>query len=185
MKQKKPIDVEDLDTLERFAKNRFGENSDTYKSYMIFRYTGCHVSVLCESKRKLREEKGKDGKILIIWYRPKKKGEWARVQIIKHRNILFDINEFSKNLYKRKKKNNRLYWYRKMTQLGEKSGIKLPDDEPLSPNSLRHSLAIYLLNQGWTDTEVAQLLNVSRKTLAWYGRHTNKGINDKLEKAGW
>ena len=66
MKQKKPIEQDDLDTLERFAKNRFGENSDTYKAFMIFRYTGCHVSVLCEPKRKLHEEKDKEG-FLPAW----------------------------------------------------------------------------------------------------------------------
>jgi len=183
MKQKLPLDLEDLKELEKFAKNRIGEDSDTYKAFMIFRYTGCHVSVLVEKERKLHVEIDKDGDSNIIWYRPKKKGEWARCVILKHPNIKFNIDKFVKEFQKRKRKNNRLYLYRLMENLGDKSAIELK--EPVSPNTLRHSLAIELLNKGWQDLEVAQLLNVSRKTLDWYGRHSNKGIKNKLKESGW
>ena len=184
MKQKLPIEnQEDLELLERIAKNRFGEESDAYKSFMIFRYTGCHVSVLINPKYELHEEKDEEGDIIIIWQRPKKKGAWARTPILKHSNIDFDINKFATQVQKRKKKIKRLYWYRLMVELGEKSGIKLK--EPLSPNTLRHTLGVELLNKGWEEVQVAQLLNVSRKTLEWYARFTDKGMKAKLKKTGW
>lgn len=175
--QKEPLNLRELTKLEQIAKL---QGPDIYKSFMILRYTGAHVSTLFNPECNLHEEEDSDGDVIIVWFRPKKKGQVARTSILKHRNIPFDIGKYAAQVQKRKKKNNRQYFYRKIQELGLVAGIK-----DLSPQSLRHSLAIELLNEGYTQIEVAQILNCSPKTLKWYGRHTTSGIKDRLKKSGW
>lgn len=172
-----PHTAKQLVTLETKALNMGG---DHYKSFMLFRYTACHVSVLCDKTHDLRQEIDEDKDTVIAWQRPKKEGAYARTTILKHKNIDFDVSEYAMALYKRKRKNNRVYFWRKMKELGKEAGV--PN---VSPNSLRHSLAIELLNNNYHESTVAQILNVDRKTLKWYGRFTDKGIKDKLKADGW
>lgn len=179
-KQKEPLDAKQIARLTNEA-NKHPEDSDMRKAFYIFRYTGCHVSVLTNPDRKLREETTENGTdIDIVWQRPKKKGGWAYTRIAKHPRIGFNVSEFAAEIYQRKRKNTPKYFNRLMRTLGEEAGI--PD---VSPMSFRHSLCIELLDAGMQPHEVAHLLNVHPQTLAWYGRRTKKGMRDKLEMVGW
>ena len=175
----KPHTAKELLALESKAAS-FGKDSDIYKVFMLFRYTGCHASVLATKAANLHEEIDEEKDTIIVWNRPKKTGAAARTAILKHTRIELDVTEYAQCLYGRRSKNYREYFYRLMRKLG--IAAEIPD---VSPHSLRHSLAIELLNDGWSESTVAQLLNIDRKTLKWYGRYTDTGLKKKLKKKGW
>jgi hypothetical protein len=176
-----PHTAKELVKLEATARGYADvKGGDIYRGFMLFRYCANHVSVLCDKKYDLGEEEDEEGDTLIKWQRTKKQGAAARTSILKHKNIDFDVSEWAKALYRRKRRNNRVYWYRKMQELGAAAGVA-----NVSPNSLRHSLAVQLLNEGYHESTVAQLLNCDRKTLKWYARFTDKGLKNKLKESGW
>lgn len=177
--QKEPLDLKQLAKLENIAIG-FGKDSDTYKVFMILRYTGMHVSGLNTSRSVLHEEKDSEGDTIVVWKRPKKESILARTSILKHKNIDFDIEKFGKSIQNRRRKRSRQYFYEVVQRLGEEAGI--PN---ISPMTLRHSLAIELLDNGCKEGFVAQILNCSVSTLKWYGKYTDKGKKDRLKKLGW
>lgn len=177
--QKEPLDAKNLAKLENAAIG-FGKDSDEYKVFMILRYTGMHISVLNTPKRELHEETDRDDDILVVWKRPKKDGVWARTSILKHKNINFNVEKFGKEVQKRRRRSSRQYFYELIQRLGIEAGIP-----KMSPMSLRHSLAIELLDNGCKEGFVAQILNCSLSTLKWYGKYTDKGKKDRLKKMGW
>lgn len=179
--QKLPISKKENADIERELEKLKGtKDENVFKAYLLFRYTGCHVSVITNKKYELKEEK-QEGYLRVIWNRPKKKGQKAETKIVKHRKIYFNVTQFGKEIQSAKRKNTRLYFYRKIQEYSSNAGVS-----GVSPNTFRHTLAVYLLDAGWTEQEVAQLLNCSVKTLReWYGKKPQKVLDSKLENEGW
>lgn len=179
MNQKTPLNLAELQKLE-MAALRKGKDTDSYKVFMILRYTGMHVSVLLDRKHELHEEND-EGDIMLVWQRPKKKGVWARTSILKSKRIDFDIGDFIQKVYNRRSyKRSRFYIYRLIKDLGLDAGVP-----GVSPQSFRHSVAVLLLDSGHSESFVCDLLNISRKTLKWYANFTDRDKKETLKKAGW
>jgi len=180
-KQKLPISKKECADIERELEKLKGTKHERiFKAYLLFRYTGCHVSVITDKKYELREEM-QEGYLRVIWNRPKKKGDDAYTRIKKHRKIYFNVGEFAKQMQNAKGRNTRLYFYRKIEKYSRDAGVS-----GVSPNTFRHTLAVELLDEGWSEIEVAQLLNCTVKTLReWYGKKQQKDLDKKLEKLGW
>ena len=189
---KEPLRRRELAKLEKEAKDQFdalkkgkgykkSKAEDTYKAFMILRYTGCHVSVLCTPKFNLHEEWDDENRRIIVWFRPKKKGAMARTTIVKNPALKFDVEDFVKDVYKRRTKRSRQYFHHIIKELGKKC-----DYPETSPQTLRHSLAVELLNMGATEKEVAEILNCSIATLRnFYGKYTDSIKADTLVGLGW
>lgn len=180
--QKLPLSRQQLAKLENVALAH-GKDSDAYRIFMILRYTGCHASVLSDRTLNLHEEVDEEGNCFIVWTRPKRGRNPAsnRTSIPKSSRIRFDVGEFARNMYSRKRRRSRRYIWEVIKRLGEEAGIP-----SLSPLSLRHSLAVELLDEyGWPEVLVSQVLNVDRKTLKWYGRFTDKRIVDRFKSINW
>lgn len=179
--QKLPISKkENADIEKELTKLKGTKEENVLKAYLLFRYTGCHVSVILKKKYELKEEM-QEGFLRVVWNRPKKEGQKAETKIVKHRKIYFNVHDFAKELRNAKRKNNRLYFYRKIQEYSAEAGVS-----GISPNTFRHTLAVELLDEGWTEQEVAQLLNCSVKTLReWYGKKPQKVLDKKLEDLGW
>lgn len=180
-KQKLPITERECRKIEdRLKLLKDTKEENIYKAYLLFRYTGCHVSVITDKKYQLREKEF-EGYIRIVWNRPKKKRGKAYTSIKKHQKIYFNVTKFAKEIQNAKGKNSRLYFYRKIMDYSLDAGVS-----EVSPNTFRHTLAVELLNEGWSEIEVAQLLNCTVKTLReWYGKKPQKELDKKLEKLGW
>ena len=175
--QKEPLTPKQLAELENKARSIGG---DTYKVFMILRYTGQHVSVINTGRFNLHEEIDEDGDTILVWYRPKKNGKIARTSIPKHKNIDFNVEKFGVEVQKRRNKRSRQYLYDLIRRLGIEAGIA-----NISPMSFRHSLAIELLNNGASEIFVSQVLNCSRETLKWYGKYTDHGKIEQFRRMGW
>lgn len=179
--QKEPLDVRTLTRIEAIAESdKFGRESDTYKMFVILRYTGAHESVIVNPKCGMHEEQDNDDETVIVWLRPKKKGPWARTWMPKSQKIKFNVTDYLASIQKRTRKNTRQYVYRKIQELGLEAGITR-----LAPMSLRHSLAVQLINEGWPEVLIAQVLNVTPRMLKFYARFTTIGIKEKFKKMGW
>jgi integrase len=172
--EKTPLDTQELTKLEGVA----GKTEDG-EIVILLRYTGMHVSVICDSSRNLREE-NVQGTPVIMWDRPKKKGKAAFTSIKKSKNIGFDINDFVESFQKRRRKCSRQYIHALVQRIGEDAG--LPN---ISPMTLRHSACIDLLNRGVPEVTVRQIMNVSVKTMEHYAKQTDKGKVSILERVGW
>jgi len=187
MVQKLPMTTEELDKLEAIACS-YPKDSDHYRTFLLLRYTGMHVCCLYRKESRIREM-NIHGHTYIRWYRPMKgkikgvKNLWEILPgIVKHNKIDFDVEAFYNHIVKRKRKKGNMYFYRIMKEIGAKSG--LPD---VSPNTLRHSLAVYLIEDVKLSYEnVANILGCSILTLhKHYAKVSKKEVDKKLIEAGW
>lgn len=186
-KTKYPITSEELDKAEAIAMT-YPKDSDHYKAFLVLRYTGMHVCCLYRKESRIKEIKT-NGHTHIKWFRPMKgktkgsKGLWEPVPgIMKHHKIGFDVEAYYNQIVKRKRKTGNVYFYRIIREIGDRGGI-----EKLSPNTLRHSLAVYLLDElGFSYQDTADLLGCSVQTLIkHYAKIGKKAVDERLVKAGW
>jgi len=183
---KYPITQEELDQAEAIAMT-YSKDSDHYRVYMLLRYTGMHVCCLYRKEARIKEI-GTNGHIQIKWFRPMKgktsgvKGLWEPVSgIKKNKKIDFNVEDYYNQLVKRKRKTGNTYFYRIIREIGDRGGIEL-----LSPNTLRHSLAVCLLEMGMPYQNVADILGCSIRTLHKHYAKVSKKVVDKiLIDAGW
>lgn len=177
--EKKPLNVSQLGRIEKFAR-RTGVDSDTYKIFMVLRYTGMHISALLDKKYDLHENIDDKGRTYISWNRPKKSGATAYTSILKSSSIPFNVEEYAREIWKRRRRCTRQYAFYKMRDLGISAGI-----QDVSPHTFRHSLAVELLNKGLSAFKVCQIMNISRETLEKYGKFADEMKLDILESIGW
>ena len=184
---KYPMTQEQLDMAEAIAMT-YPKDSDHYKVFMIFRYTGMHVCCLYRKESRIKEI-NTNGHIHNKWFRPMKgktkgvKGLWEPLPgLIKHHKIDFNIEEYYNQILKRNRKTGYMYFYRIIKEIGDRGGI-----ESMSPNTLRHSLAVYLLDElGLSLQNVADLLGCSVQTLIkHYAKVSKKAVDEIMVKAGW
>ena len=156
------------------------ESEDAKRLILLLRYTGMHISVLCDPKYELKEEES-DGDINIIWKRTKKKNlKEAYTSIPKSKHIDFDINEFVRTTRKRRRKNKRQYFCGLIKRLGERAGVN-----GASPMTFRHTLGVDMLDQGYPQALVQQTLNCSDKVLKTYLKYTTKRKSSYFRNMGW
>lgn len=187
MVQKLPMTQEELDKLEAIACS-YPKDSDYYRAFLLLRYTGMHVCCLYRKESRIRELKI-NGHTYIRWYRPMKgkikgvKNLWEILPgLIKHNKIDFNVENYYTHIVKRKRKKGNVYFFRIMKEIGERGG--LPD---LSPNTFRHSLAVYLIEDVKLSYEdIANLLGCSVQTLhKHYAKVGKKAVDERMIKAGW
>ena len=182
---KYPWNQEDLDTIEAIAMT-YPPESDQYRVFLILRYIGMHVCCLYRKESQIKEIKT-NGSTHIKWFRPMKgkigvKGLWEPVcGIMKHHKIDFDVEAYYTQLVKRNRKTGNVYFYRIINDLGDRGGLS-----GLSPNTLRHSLAVYMLevlNMPFQD--VADILGCSIQTLhKHYAKIGKKATDERFIAAG-
>lgn len=184
---KYPKNQDDLDKAESIAMT-YPKDSDQYRVFLLLRYTGMHVCCLYRKESRIEEVKA-NGHIHIVWYRPMKgkkagiKGLWEKLPgIIKHQKIDFDVGAYYTQLSKRKRKTGNVYFYRIIKDIGDRGGLS-----DLSPNTLRHSLAVYLLEDvKLSYQDVADLLGCSVQTLhKHYAKIGKKAVDERMLNAGW
>lgn len=187
MVQKLPMTIDELDRLEAIACS-YPKDSDHYRVFMLLRYTGMHVCCLYRKESRIKEIQ-RNGRTHIRWYRPMKgkikgvKNLWEILPgLIKHQKIDFDVEAYYTHLSKRKRKTGNVYFYRIIKDIGERGGLS-----DLSPNTLRHSLAVYLLEDvKLSYQDVADLLGCSVQTLhKHYAKIGKKAVDERMLKAGW
>ena len=187
--EKKPLSKIEYDAIRAAALRKDANSSG--KSYetldgrsigeneiviLLLRYTGMHVSIL--SKPEEYNLHVKDN--MIIWNRTKKEGREAYTSIPVHKDINFNVQEYIENLKKRKRRISRQYFHALVKELGERAGI-----QGVSPMSFRHTLAVDLLEQGYPDAFVMQVLNCSHKSFKSYSKYTDARKRSMFEKMGW
>ncbi|MHA1136534.1 MAG: hypothetical protein ACTSSE_08610 [Candidatus Thorarchaeota archaeon] len=187
MVQKLPMTSEDLDRLEVIAMT-YPKDSDHYRVFMILRYTGMHVCCLYRKESRIKEIQ-RNGHTHIKWFRPMKgkikgvKNLWEILPgIIKHNKIDFNVEEYYNQMANRRRKTGNMYFYRIIKEIGDRGGLS-----DISPNTLRHSLAVYLIEDvRLSYQDVADLLGCSIQTLhKHYAKVGKKAVDDRLVKAGW
>ena len=181
--EKESLSDDEYDRILQAATRR-GE--EARRIVLILRWTGMHVSVLADPiKYDLHVEREGDGDY-FVWKRTKKsKDKEARTDIKIHSSIDFDVREYIKELVQRRKARNkrrisRQYFYDVVRDVGERAGI--PD---VSPMSFRHTLGVWMLNNGYPESFVQQKLNCSTAVLKTYlkrARETGKPLYDRY---GW
>jgi|TARA_Y100000034_G_scaffold32726_1_gene40161 integrase len=166
--EKEPLTMKEYEKILKGAKDI---DDFTYRTIALLGETGMHISVLCNETYKLRI----DGKHLV-WNRPKKKGKQAYTKIIISERLKPFIEEYLKT--------PRPTWRQYYNQIIKTVGI-ITGFPKLSPMTFRHTLAIRLLEDGFTPNEVRQILNCSLKTLDHYGKYRQDMIDKKFEDKGW
>jgi len=171
--EKLPLTDLEYNKLLKAATSR---SEECKKIILLYRWAGMHESVLAEPiKYNLRVENDR-----IIWDRPKKKGKEAYTSIKISKNVDFDVSAFIDELKKRKRRISRQYFYDVVKNCGLEAGLK-----GISPMSLRHTLGVWMLNNGYNESDVEQTLNCSRKVLKTYVKHSPKTRDEKFDRLGW
>ena len=166
--EKEPLTAEEYERVLDCARKI---DEFTYQTVVILGETGMHVSVLFEESRKLRVE-GEH----LVWSRPKKKGKKARTSIIISERLKPFISEY----LRQERPRWRQYYNIMLKTVGTMAGIPT-----LSPMTFRHTMAIRLLDKGFTPNQVKQVLNCSLKTLEHYGKYRQDMIDAKFREVGW
>ena len=150
---------------------------------LILLYTGMHISVLCKPKKGVKNYDlqiiNKNKKLYFQWKRPKKKGKEAIVNIPVVPEIDFEdsLRSFIKHLRTRRRKSNRIYYYRLLKKIGKGAGV--PN---LSPMSLRHTFGLILADKGFNIDYIIQKMNCTRKTAESYLKYSTKRSDDVFER---
>lgn len=177
--EKEPLSPEEFDRL-LSAAMRWG-NQDAVRCIQVLRYTGMHVSVLCDREKHNLRVVTEDGKMRLRWKRPKKYGKDAETSIQVHQAIRPWAEEFISDVHERRhRRNNRKYFWGLIRETGMRAGLG-----DVSPMSLRHTLAVHLLQQGVPESVVKQILNCSEKTLRRYAKYKTRDVDNTLESIGW
>lgn len=187
MIQKLPMTQEELDKLEAVACS-YPKDSDQYRTYLLLRYTGMHVCCLYRKESRIKELKI-NGHTYIRWSRPMKgkikgvKNLWEILPgLVKHQKIDFNVEDYYNKIVKRKRKTGYMYFYRIIKEIGDKGGLS-----DISPNTLRHSLAVYMIEDiKLSFQDVADILGCSVQTLhKHYAKIGKKATDERFIAAGW
>ena len=172
--EKEPLTEQEFENVLKSATKK---SEEARKVILLLRYTGMHVSILCKPKQYNLHTEGD----FIIWKRTKKNGKDAETTVKIHSAMNFDVKDFIKNnICKRRSKNNREYFYQLVRDVGLRAGIK-----SLSPMSLRHTFAVSMLDAGYPEKFVQQVLNCSDKVLKTYLNYSKERSKDLYDKIGW
>lgn len=166
---------------------------------LILKYTGMHISVLCNPvyvEREYNRRKGQkkpfvDPNLEIIplnkkpyfsWKRPKKVGKDAEVRlpVSKHIDFVSDLDTFIRELRSREHYSDRNYYFKLIREIGNRAGIK-----GVSPMTLRHTFAVWMLDEGYPEKLVQQVMNCSDRVLKRYSKYTTKRMDDLFERKGF
>lgn len=147
------------------------ENEFEKQTILILRYTGMHISVICDKEDKHHLAiKGN----FIQWYRPKTSN---LVRIPLHPLI----KPFMKEYLDSDRVKYRNYYNRMITQIGLRAKI-----EGLSPMTFRHTFGVSLLDEGYTMTQVQRMMGVTDLTvITRYTQYSDKQMEAKWKDTGW
>lgn len=179
--EKEPLkDARQFDKILEIATR---ESEDARKIVILLRYTGMHISILCNSKYKLREEEH-GGDKYIVWERTKMRQKGGKkavyTSILKSQHIDFDVGEFAEEIQNRKRKKSRQYWHDLIKRIGQRAGIS-----GLSPMTFRHTLGVDMIERGVPRDIVQDTLNCSDKVLRTYLKYSKSQKTDILKNIGW
>jgi len=147
------------------------ENEFEKQTILILRYTGMHISVICDKENEYDIAfKGK----YIHWYRPKTHN---LVRIPIHPIIKPFIKEYFEN----ERAMYRNYYNRMITEIG-----KIAEIEGLSPMSFRHTFGVALLDEGYTMTQVQTMMGVTDlQVITRYTQYSDRQMEAKWKDTGW
>lgn len=181
---KEPLSLEEQKILLKDAKDRgFYEGSgwtiDLEQLVLFFIDTGCHTSVLAEKRCDLRT-KTEEGRLYIVWGRPKKKGIEAYTRIRASKRI----KKWAEAFIGTQRPSWRRFYNDAVKSLCNE-GYKGLSKKNLCPIALRHTFGVNMLRRGVSESTLKQLMNCSERTLRYYLKFTNKMIDEKLDEIGW
>ena len=116
----------------------------------------------------------------IVWLRTKKRGKEGYTSVPISKEIDFDVETFIDELKKRKRRISRQYFYNVVKTCGLRAGLR-----GISPMSLRHTLGVWMIDNGFAESDVGQTLNCSPKVLKTYLKHATKTRAEKFKRLGW
>ena len=163
MQTKEPLTKGELIKIIKACKNEFER-----QTILILRYTGMHISILCNANSDYLKEG------FIQWYRPKT-GLLVRIPI--HPKI----KKFVKKYFNSMQCRFRQYYNIILKEIGNRAGIK-----DLSPMSFRHTFAVSLLDEGYTLTQVQRMMGVTTlSVITRYTQYSDKQMLELWKKTGW
>jgi len=166
---------------------------ETRRIILILLYTGMHISVLCNPQKVKKEHKRTgspyhDYGLKIVkerkkkyfqWKRPKKTGKDAIVKLLVVDEIDFsdDLSNFINKLKRRKRKSNRVYYWRLIKKVGKVAGMP-----KISSMTLRHTFGLILADKGFPESFIIQKMNCSRENLQRYLKYSTKRSDDLMDR---
>lgn len=174
--EKEPL--KDQKQFDKILEVATRESDDVRKIILLLRYTGMHISVVCDKQYNLREELYV-GEPYIIWKRTKKEGKEAYCSVLKSQYIDFDVHKFAKEIWKRKRRKTRQYFYELVKKVGLRAGIP-----GLSPMTFRHTLGVDMAERGVPRDVIQETLNCSDKVLRTYLKYSKSRKRDILKGIG-
>jgi len=161
---KEPLMEKDLTKIISKCKNPIEK-----QTILILRYTGMHVSVLCEADKSFI--KGK----FLQWYRPKT-GRLVRIPI--HPKIKPFLKDY---LESGERYRYRQYYNNMIKEIGNRAKI-----EGLSPMSFRHTFGVSLLDEGYAIPQVQKMMGVTNlNVIMRYTQYSDPQMEKKWKETGW
>lgn len=161
---KEPLMENEFNKIIKSCSNEFEK-----QTIMILRYTGMHISVLCQADKSYI--KGK----FIQWYRPKT-GRLVRIPI--HPQIEPFLIDYLDN---KQRYRYRQYYNDMIKGIGNRAKIN-----GLSPMTFRHTFGVSLLDQGYSMTQVQKMMGVTNlNVITRYTQYSDKQMEEKWKKTGW
>src|SRR3990172_4494040 len=190
LRQKEPLThLEEAALL--LAAEKMGEYQDgeqgirvnVSRAVLVFLDTGMPPSVLAQERIRLRSERDAEGRVLIVWDRPKKGGRAAYTRVPASKRLSPWIEEFL--LTPRPRWGD--YWRQMLHALARTIGAASGGltETNLCPLALRHTFGVRMLERTGNPEIVRQLMNCSRETLDYYLRLLGEMVDEALAKAGW
>lgn len=179
-------DDEMMDILYEAKKMSRDRGLEEYKICMIFCWTGMHVKVMQYPNLYNPHTEYEDGIEYIVWNRTKKVGEKARTEVPVSPDIDFDVDAWFDELRKRRasscpRRISRDYFYKVCKRVGIAAGIH----ETVSPMTFRHTLGVWMGNQGYPESTIIDVLNCTRETAKTYLKRSRKTRTPLFERYGW
>lgn len=160
---------------------------EAYKIVMIFRWTGMHVKVLEHPEiYNPHIEEDEEGEQYIVWKRTKKVGDKALTEVPMPVAIDFDVGDYFDTLRRRRASKNRRkisrqYFYDVVKKVGEEAKI----EGGVSPMTFRHTLGVWMANQGYEENFIIQVLNCTSETAKTYLKRARKTRKPIYKRLGW
>lgn len=188
---KEPLTQEEQDILLKAAREhggfRYAPGStpvNAHEVVLFFLDTGIHPSVLSDARFDLHTTR-KGGKVYIEWQRPKKRGHAAFTRIRASSRISPWVEAFVLAPRPRFRQFYNALLRALAHDIAQKYGEYRGLGRNLSPLALRHTFAINRLDDGLNAELVRQMMNCSRKILAFYDKYRSDMIEAKLDEIGW
>jgi hypothetical protein len=152
---------------------------NVYAVVVFFLDTGAHPCVLAQKETRELKITMDGADALISWYRPKKKGKDAFTQLPVSARLKPIIKDFLAS---------ELPTYRSFFNdvlEAVRDEVRKTHPEPwtrnICPMGFRHTFGVNRIDEGFSETKVAQFMNCSPKTLRTYVRYSKKRLVEK----GW